>query len=38
MTTPNRPDWQTQDEHILAEKGFRKMDVDTAREATDTLR
>ena len=38
ITTPNRPDWQTQDERILADKDFRTMDIDTAREATDTLR
>lgn len=29
-----RPDWQTQDEHINADKDFRKMNIDTAREAT----
>lgn len=35
ITTPNRPDWQTQDEHINADKDFRTMDIGTAREATD---
>lgn len=35
ITTPNRPDWQTQDERILADKDFQKMDIATAREATD---
>ena len=35
ITTPNRPDWQTQDERILADKDFRTMDIGTAREATD---
>ena len=36
ITTPNRPDWQTQDERILADKDFRKMDIGTAKEATET--
>ena len=31
---PTREDWRTQDEHILAYKDFRKMDVETAKEAT----
>ena len=36
ITTPNRPDWQMQDERILADKDFRKMDTGRAREAIDT--
>ncbi len=36
IRTPNRPDWQTQDERILADKEFRKVDIGTAREATAT--
>ena len=36
ITTPNRPDWQTQDEHINADKEFQKLDIGTAKEATTT--
>ena len=36
ITTPNRPDWQTQDEHINADKEFRTTDIDTAEKATKT--
>ena len=31
---PTREDRQTQNEHINADKDFRKMDVETAKEAT----
>ena len=37
ITTATRPDWQTQDEHIKADKEFRKMDVATVQEATEPL-
>ena len=33
---PNREEWQTRDERILADKDFRKMDIGMAREATAT--
>ena len=36
ITTPNREEWQTQDEHIPADKDFRRMDIGTAQEATVT--
>ncbi len=36
ITTPNRPEWQTQDERILADKGFRTTDIETAQKATGT--
>ena len=36
IATPTRPDWQTQDEHISADKDFRTMDIGTAKEATAT--
>ena len=34
ITKPTREDWQTQDERILADKDFRKMDIETAKEAS----
>ena len=36
IATSTRPDWQTQDERILADKDFQTMDIGTAKEATET--
>ncbi len=36
IVKPNREDWQTQDERILADKDFRTVDIDKAEEATKT--
>ena len=36
ITKPNRPDWQTLDELPIADKEFQKVDIGTAKEATQT--